>query len=323
MPDDADFAALADPYRRELLVHCYRMLGSFHDAEDAVQEVYLRAWRGLDGFEGRSSVRTWLYRIATRVCLTALEKRERRVLPSGLGGPTEDVNTIPLERRPEVPWLEPFPDRAVFDDPADPAVAVAHRESVRLAFVAALQTLPARQRAALLLCDVVRLSARDAATALEMTTAAVNSALQRARAQLAAERPVEGEVAMTAEESRTLAAYISAFEGGDVAALADLLRQDVALEMPPVPGWFAGRPAVLEFIGGRVMAPTNRWRLIPVRANGCPAAISYRRGDDGRDHMHGVQVLEMIDGRIAHLYVFLDALHDERLLRGFDVPTVL
>lgn len=323
MPDEADFAALADPYRRELLAHCYRMLGSFHDAEDAVQEVYLRAWRGLDRFEARASIRTWLYRIATRVCLTALDRSERRVLPSGLGGPAEDVAAVPLERRPEVPWLEPFPDRAGFDGSDDPAVAVVQRDSIRLAFVAALQTLPARQRAALLLCDVVRLSAREAAAALEMSTAAVNSALQRARAQLSADRPVESEVTMTADETRTLAAYISAFEGGDVPALADLLRHDVALEMPPVPGWFAGRRAVLDFLGQRLQVPANRSRLLPARANGCPAAISYRRGEDGRDHVHAVHVIEMIDGRIARLYVFLDALHDDRLLRGFDVPAVL
>ena len=183
MSTDAGFTAAIDPYRGQLLAHCYRMLGSFHDAEDALQETLLRAWRGFDRFEGRSSVRTWLYRIATNVCLTAAESRQRRVLPSGLGTAQADgMAPVAAEQR-DVPWLEPFPDRAYAADPADIATG---RESMRLAFVAALQNLPARQRAALLLRDVVGLSAAEIAELLDLSVTAVNSALQRARAHVEA-----------------------------------------------------------------------------------------------------------------------------------------
>jgi RNA polymerase sigma-70 factor (ECF subfamily) len=299
---DPEFAATVEPYRRELLAHCYRMLGSYHDAEDAVQEALLRAWRGYDRFEGRSSVRTWLYRIATRVCLTAADSRERRVLPAGIGAPTTDGSAPLAARRPEVPWLEPIPDAAFAPDPAD---VVTTRETTRLAFVAALQSLPARQRAALLLRDVVGLSAAEVAEQLDLSVPAVTSALQRARAQV--EQHPE-EVVVAGVDESVLDKYVAAFEQADLAALAALLRRDVALQMPPVPTWFAGRDAVLGFFAARPLRVPGDGgrRLLATRANGCPAVATYVRQDDGTYAPHSIQVLETIDGQIAHIYAFVD-----------------
>jgi RNA polymerase sigma-70 factor (ECF subfamily) len=312
---DPGFAAVVDPHRRELLAHCYRMLGSYHDAEDAVQETLLRAWRGYDRFEGRSSVRTWLYRIATRVCLTAADNRERRVLPAGLADPATDGAVPPSARRPEVPWLEPIPDAAFGPDPAD---VVATRETTRLAFVAALQDLPARQRAALLLRDVVGLSAAEVAEQLELSVAAVTSALQRARAQVGWSRQVE-EVAVAEVDETLLARYVAAFEQGDLPALAALLREDVQLQMPPIPTWYAGRDAVLGFYAARPLrAPAGR-RLVPTRANGCPAVGTYLLQEDGSYAGHSLQVLDTADGEITHIYAFLDL----AVFRAFGLPLAL
>jgi RNA polymerase sigma-70 factor, ECF subfamily len=315
MPVSADprFAQLTDPHRRELLAHCYRMLGSFHDAEDAVQETYLRAWRAFDQFEGRSSVRTWLYRIATRVCLTAAENRERRVLPSGLGAPLAD-GSAPLDtRRPELPWLEPIPDTAL--DATDPATIVVRRESTRLAFIAALQQLPARQRAALLLRDVAALSAIEVAELLDLSTAAVNSALQRARAHVAAGPRREDVVMSAGVEDDVLKRYIDAFERGDITAFAALLRHDVEIEMPPIPTWFAGRDAVVEFYATRAMSGPAR-RVVATRANGCPALASYLPDGSGGFVAHNIQVLEVRDGAVQHIYAFLDT----DLFAAFGLP---
>jgi RNA polymerase sigma-70 factor (ECF subfamily) len=298
---EPDFASLVDPYRRELLAHCYRMLGSYHDAEDALQDTLLRAWRGFGQFEGRSSVRTWLYRIATRVCLTAADSRERRVLPSGIGDPVED-GTAPLaSRRPEVPWLEPIPDHAFAPDPAD---VVTSRETTRLAFVAALQNLPARQRAALLLRDVVGLSAAEVAELLDLSTVAVNSALLRARARIEL-RPRSEEAVVNNVDESLLEQYITAYENGDLPALAALLRHDVELEMPPIPTWFAGRDAVVEFYAYRPLR-SPRPRLLATRANGCPAVASYHLEPGGTYAAHSIQVLETAGGKVTHIYSFLD-----------------
>jgi RNA polymerase sigma-70 factor (ECF subfamily) len=298
---EPDFVSLVDPHRRELLAHCYRMLGSYHDAEDALQDTLLRAWRGFGQFEGRSSVRTWLYRIATRVCLTANDSRERRVLPSGIGDPLEDGAAPLASRRPEVPWLEPIPDRAFAPDPAD---VVTSREMTRLAFVAALQNLPARQRAALLLRDAVGLSAAEVAALLDLSTTAVNSALQRARAHIQDQPPLE-EAVVDEIDQTLLERYMTAYENADLPALAAILRRDVELEMPPIPTWFTGRAAVLEFFATRPLRSPGR-RVLATRANGCPALASYGLEPDGTYAAHSIQVLETMDGSITHIYSFLD-----------------
>ena len=301
---DREFAATVEPYRRELLAHCYRMLGSYHDAEDAVQETLLRAWRGYDRFEGRSSVRTWLYRIATRVCLTAADSRERRVLPAGIGSPETDGSAPLAARRQEVPWLEPIPDATFAPDPAD---VVTSRETTRLAFVAALQSLPARQRAALLLRDVVGLSAAEVAEQLDLSVPAVTSALQRARAQVEQDQHPE-EVVVGGVDETVLDKYVDAFERADLEALTALLRHDVQLQMPPIPTWFAGRDAVLAFFATRPLRVPgdDRRRLLVTRANGCPAVGSYIRQEDGTYAPHSIQVLDTVDGQITHIYAFLD-----------------
>jgi RNA polymerase sigma-70 factor (ECF subfamily) len=315
---EPEFAQLADPYRRELLVHCYRMLGSFHDAEDAVQETYLRAWRGSAQFEQRASMRTWLYRIATRVCLTALENKGRRVLPSGLGGASDDPTVSLAGRRSDVPWLSPLPDAAVGSAADDPAVIAGRRDSTRLAFIAALQQLPARQRAALVLRDVLAWPAADVAELLDLSVAAVNSALQRARAQLARATPSEEQIVMTPDiDTEVLERFVAAFESADVAGLSALLRHDVELEMPPIPTWFTGRKTVAGFLGGRVCGK-GRARLVATRANGCPAAATYLIDEVGALRAHSIQVLEIDDGAITHIYSFLDP----ELFAGFGLPAV-
>src|SRR6478672_11532543 len=262
-----DFASLTGQYRGELLAYCYRMLGSAEEAEDLVQETYLRAWRSYDGFEGRSSMRTWLYRIATNACLTAIERRGRRPLPSGLGGPAENSD-VPLVAGPEVPWLQPFADALLTGGSEDPAVVTASRAGIRLAFVAALQYLSARQRAVLVLRDVLEWPAAQVADLLGTTATAVNSMLRRARAQLAQVLPAEDEVTEPAEPGRRalLDRFAAAFENADARALAELLREDVALEMPPMPAWFAGRPAATRFFETHVLAAPGLFRMVPTMA---------------------------------------------------------
>jgi len=302
-----DFTSLAGQFRGELLAHCYRMLGSAEEAEDLVQETYLRAWRSFDGFEGRSSMRTWLYRIATNACLTAIERRGRRPLPSGLGGPGEDP-AAPLVAAVEVPWLEPLPDALLAAEHADPAAVAVARAGIRLALVAALQYLSARQRAVLILRDVLEWPAAQVADLLGTTTTAVNSMLRRARAQLAQALPGEDAVTEPAEPDRRalLDRFAAAFENADVGALAELLREDVALEMPPMPTWFAGREAVTRFFGLNVLTAPGLFRMVPTMANGQPAFAAYRRGSDGAYEAHGVQVLTVTTTGVARLVVFLD-----------------
>lgn len=308
MADTEEFARLAEPFRPELLAHCYRMLGSVQDAEDVVQETYLRAWRSYGGFEGRSSLRQWLYRIATNACLRALEQGSRRSLPSGLGGPG-DHPTLPLATaQSEVRWLQPLPGALLGTQPDDPATVAASRGSVRLAFVAALQHLPARQRAVLILRDVLAWRAADVAELLGTTAAAVNSALQRARAQLAQVAPVEDEIGEPAEPARRalLDRYVAAFETADGSALEQLLREDVELEMPPFVTWFAGRQAVMRFFSSQVLTGPGQFRMVPTTANGQLAAAAYARGRDDVYHPHAVHVLSLTSTGIARIVVFLD-----------------
>src|SRR4249920_4021983 len=260
-----DFTGLTGRFRGELLAHCYRMLGSAEEAEDLVQETYLRAWRSYEGFEGRASVRTWLYRIATNACLTALERRGRRPLPSGLGGPAEGPEA-PMAAGPEVPWLRPLPDALLAGEYEDPASVAVSREGIRLAFVAALQYLSARQRAVLIMRDVLQWPAAEVAELLGTTTTAVNSGLRRARAQLAEALPAEDELVEPAEPDRraVLDRFAAAIQDADGSALAELLREDVALEMPPLLTWFTGRQAVAPFVASHLLTEPGRLRLVPV-----------------------------------------------------------
>lgn len=303
MPVQEEFIAQAAPFRAELIAHCYRMLGSVHDAEDLVQETYLRGWRGYSNFEERAALRTWLYRIATTACLRALENRARRVLPAGLGSGSIDPE-VDLDGGDAAvhPWLEPLPDTYT------PESAFTARHSVRLAVVTAMQELPARQRAVLILRDVVQFSAAEVAELLETTPAAVNSALQRARTHLAEVAPTEDDVADPDDAAlrSLLDKYCAAFEGGDIAALTELLRADVKLEMPPHPVWFDGRDAVTRFLAARAFSEPGDVAMVPTTANAQPAVADYRRGADGVLAAHALHVLTAGDGGIAAITVFLE-----------------
>jgi RNA polymerase sigma-70 factor, ECF subfamily len=301
-----DFEDLAGQFRVELLAHCYRMLGSAEEAEDLVQETYLRAWRSYGSFEGRSSVRTWLYRIATNVCLTAIERRGRRPLPSGLGGPSDDP-AAPLAPSPDVPWLQPLPDALLAAQEHDPAAVAASRAGVRLALVAALQYLPARQRAVLILRDVLDWPAAQVADLLGTTTTAVNSGLRRARAQLARTLPAEDEITEPAEPERRalLDRFAAAFENGDASDLAELLRADATLEMPPMATWFAGRGTVTQFLA-TLFAEAGWFLMIPVTANGQPAFAAYRLEAAGGGRAHAVVVPEFTGQQISRIVIFID-----------------
>jgi RNA polymerase sigma-70 factor, ECF subfamily len=319
-----EFVRDTEPYRRELLAHCYRMLGSVDDAEDVVQETYLRAWRSYGGFEGRSSVRTWLYRIATNACLTDLDRRGRRPLPSGLGAPAE----YPGRAAPaaaaapaghEITWLQPIPDALVAPESADPAAVVAARDSLRLALVASLQYLPGRQRAVLLLRDVLALPAAEVGELLGISTAAVKSLLQRARARLEQVAPAADQLTEPTEPQRRaqLAQYTAAFENADAEALERLLREDAALEVTPSPTWYAGRAGCMPVLRAAVGGPGD-WRMLPTGANGQPAAAAYLRGDDGAYHAFGIAVLTPTATGVARIVVF----GDPGLLPKFGFPLV-
>jgi RNA polymerase sigma-70 factor, ECF subfamily len=297
--DNADFSVATEPYRRELLAHCYRMTGSLHDAEDLVQETFLRAWKAYDRFEGKSSVRTWLHRIATNTCLTALEGRQRRPLPTGLGAPSSDP-TGELIERAEVPWLEPLPD---------PSVIVGSRESVRLAFIAALQHLSPRQRAVLLLREVLQWKAAEVADAIGASTAAVNSLLQRARSQLQAAGPSSDDRLTdpdSADAQDRLTRYIAAFEAYDIDRLAKLFTSEAIWEMPPFDGWYQGPQAIAALIHQQCPAEApGDMRLLPLTANGQPAAAMYMR--DGEQHVpFQLHVLDMRADGVSHVVAFLD-----------------
>jgi RNA polymerase sigma-70 factor, ECF subfamily len=308
-PQD-EFLVQAEPHRRELLAHCYRMTGSLHDAEDLVQETYLRAWKSYSGFKGQSSLRTWLYRIATNTCLTALEGRQRRPLPSGLGTPSSDPAGELIERH-EVRWLEPLAD--LYDDPTDPSVIVGSREAVRLAFVAALQHLSPRQRAVLVLRDVLQWKAAEVANAIGTSTAAVNSLLQRARAQLDAVGPSADDAPQAPDSPETqdrLARYIAAFEAYDIDRLVEMFTEEAIWEMPPFDGWYQGRQAIATLTRQQCPAEApGDMRFIPTMANGQPAAALYMRDFDGDGTTHVAFQLHVLDvgaDGISHVVAFLD-----------------
>jgi RNA polymerase sigma-70 factor, ECF subfamily len=312
VPAQEDFIEQAAPFRTELIAHCYRMLGSIHDAEDLVQETYLRGWRGYQSFEERAALRTWLYRIATTACLRALENRARRVLPAGLGDGSIDPDASLDANGSSHDWLEPIPDMLT------PETAFTARQSVRLAVMTALQELPARQRAVLILRDVVQFSAAEVAELLETTPAAVNSSLQRARAHLAEVSPTEESVSEPddAERRELLDRYCAAFENADMAALTELLQADVKLEMPPVPVWFTGRDTVMRFLVARAFTKAGDIVMVPTAANGQPAVAEYRRSADDVMRAHSIHILTTGAAGIAAITVFLDP----ALFTAFGLP---
>jgi RNA polymerase sigma-70 factor, ECF subfamily len=305
-----EFAEL-EQHRRELTAHCYRMLGSPFEAEDAVQETLLRAWKNIDRFEGRSALRSWLYRIATNVCLDMLEGRERRARPMDLGPAGEPI--IENLHTPEVPWLQPVPDSSV----ADPAEAVASRDTIRLAFIAALQHLPPRQRAVLILCEVLRWKATEVAELLETSVPSVNSALQRARATLE-ERDLSPESDFDEPDPELLGRYVAAFEAYDFDALTSLIHEDAIQSMPPFDLWLSGREDIFTWWGGAGIGCKGS-RVIPVEsANGSPALGQYKPSESGDGYdPWALQVLELSGGRVAELTFFLDV---ETLFPLFGLP---
>jgi RNA polymerase sigma-70 factor (ECF subfamily) len=306
-----------EQHRVELTAYCYRMLGSI-EAEDAVQETFIRAWRGFERFEGRAALRSWLYRIATNVCFDMLEGRKRRARPMDLG-PAREPIAENLNTLPEVTWIEPMPDGRVVPD-GDPAEVVAARESLRLAFVAALQHLPPRQRAVLILCEVLRWKASEVSELLETSVASVNSALQRARATLEASNVTPSSTAPSVEaaDAELLRRYVDAFERYDMEALTSLIHEDATQSMPPFDMWLAGRDDILSWWVG----PGNGCRgsrVIPVMsANGAPAFGQYKPSETGDVYEPwALQVLEIEDGRIVELTFFLET---EKLFPRFGLP---
>jgi RNA polymerase sigma-70 factor (ECF subfamily) len=304
----SDFDAATAPFRHELVVHCYRMLGSVHEAEDLAQETLIRAWKARDRYdEQRASLRTWLYRIATNACLTALKGQVRRPLPSGLGSASVDPDS-PLVPDFEVPWLQPLPGSYLGQHQGDPLSRTTERAGVRLALIAAMQLLPPRQRAVLVLRDVLEFSAAEVAAQLDTSTAAVNSALQRARAALVAAAPRENALREPDDRAvrETIERYIRAFESADVDTLVTLLTEDAVLEMPPVPLWYAGRVDYGRFISRVFTMRGTGWRMVPTSANSQPALVAYCPDDAGVLRLHTLQVLTVTTEGIAHNVVFQD-----------------
>jgi len=320
-PADHELERELEQHRRQLTGYCYRMLGSAFEAEDAVQETMLRAWRSIDRFEGRAALSSWLYRIATNVCLTMLDGRKRRAQPMDFGpagSPAVDAAT--LVTHPEATWLEPIPDGLVLPVDSDPAELAMARETLRLAFVAALQHLPARQRAVLILREVLRWQASEVAELLDTSVASVNSALQRARATLA-DRDVTvsdpAPAAMDADDQALLARYCDAFEEFDIDALVALLHEEATLSMPPFEFWLQGRDALRDWYLG-TGSHCRGSRLVPIVANGAPAFAQYRSsGPGGAFEPWALQVLDISDGRIVGIDTFLDT---ARMFPLFGVP---
>jgi RNA polymerase sigma-70 factor (ECF subfamily) len=325
MLGEAEFEAAVEPHRTELRVHCYRMLGSLEDAEDLVQETFLRAWRARASFGagGRLLVRAWLYRIATNACLDVLRRRPRRVTPDEVAPPGDP--SAPPAPPAELPWLQPFPDRLIAPAADEPGAAVVERETIELAFLAAIQHLPPRQRAVLILRDVVGTSAIDTAAALETSVVSVNSALQRARATLRErlpERRAEWTRAKSSDdaERELLRRYIEAHERADLDALAAVLRDDVRLTMPPHPTWFDGRDAILVAMQQAFDPDFGRLRAVLTGANLQPAAAHYlqRPGAPGYEPL-ALDVLRLEDGRIAEISSFASP----ELFGPFGLPPAL
>ncbi|MFE4591159.1 sigma-70 family RNA polymerase sigma factor [Streptomyces laurentii] len=306
-----------EKYRRELTGYCYRMLGSAFEAEDAVQDTMVRAWRSLDSFEGRSSLRSWLYRIATNVCLDSLNAGNRRARPMDLSEPTP-VAQARLNERPEITWLEPVPDGRVLPSVADPAETAVSRETVRLAFVAALQHLPPKQRAVLILREVLAWKASEVAELLGLTVASVNSALQRARATIQEQAPAVSDEAnpLDEEQKALLDRYVAAFEGYDMQALTTLLHEDATMSMPPYDLWLRGHEDIVGWMLG-VGEVCRGSKLVATVANGQPAFAHYHPDPEGGYAPWALIVLDLHDGKIGGMDFFLDT---KRWFPLFDLP---
>jgi RNA polymerase sigma-70 factor (ECF subfamily) len=323
--DEVAFAQLLAPLRNELRAHCYRMAGSLGDADDLLQESLVRAWRGLAGFEGRSSLRTWMYRVTTHACLDALEKKSARVLPSDVGAPVDPHASFDPPRD-DATWLEPCPDDLVLATPHTPESCIVARESVAFAFLVALQLLPPKQRAVLILRDVVGWQASECGELLDLSVAAVNSALQRARATLTSHRATARKTEPLLDDAATtelLARYVHAWEHADVDELVALLHADATLAMPPLSQWLLGAEAIGTSIAAMVFGPVGpgNFRLVPTRANALPAFAVYQRSADGSFHALALHVLELEarPSRIASLVAFMDP----RVMTTFGLPLAL
>jgi len=322
--DQEAFEQLVNPYRRQLLVHCYRILGSFEDAEDMLQETLVRVWKNLSSFEGRSSLRAWLYKIATNAALDALDSRRVRGLPRELYAQGDPTHPLPPPAK-EINWVEPIPEEWIDGQPdIYPEARYEVRESITLAFVAALQKLPGRQRAVILLCDVMGWSSFEASEILDMTTGAVNSALQRARETL--KQPAERKTRpahLNKQLSTLLAQYVAAWETADSAALIAVLREDVALTMPPLPVWFGGRTDVKKFLDGYLFKSSDPFkvRLEAVRANGSPAFATYQMDETGIYRAAALHILTIENGQIAEINDYLT--FDGQLFTRFNLDLVV
>ena len=318
---EAGLDAALEQHRRELTAHCYRMLGSSFEAEDAVQETMVRAWRGYEAFEGRAALRSWLYRIATNVCLDMLNGRKRRARPMDLASPST-ADTPVGATLPESEWVLPVPDGRVLTTDGDPAALAEARETIRLAFIAALQHLPPRQRAVLLLRDVVRWKATEVAELLGTTDASVNSALQRARSTIAASNLSDTDPVLPMDDAQQalLTRYVDAFERYDMESLTSLIHEDATQSMPPYEMWLRGRHEILTFWQTQGAACAGS-RLVPTVANGKPAFGQYRRSATGGGHdPWALQILDIADGELVELSFFLDT---ETLFPLFGLPAHL
>lgn len=318
--DTAAFDKLVASHRRQLQAHCYRMMGSVHDAEDLAQEALLRAWRGIGAFEGRSSFRTWLYRVTTNTCLDALRQRAPRILPTSAGHAIQHAGQMEGPTSPTL-WLEPFPDAALPTEDAGPEATLTTKQSVSLAFLHVLQQLPPKQRAVLLLREVLGFSAGETAEVLELTVAAVNSALQRARETLdGSPPPLDQDV--TPNQEALLGRYLGAWQTGDIPGLVAVLKQDARLSMPPLAAWFQGRDVIGRALGDMVLTPGSSgvFTLVPTRANGLPAFGVYRLHRESNQRVgEALHVLLLEDGAVEEIVAFLDP----RLFARFGLPAAL
>ena len=300
-----DFSRQIEPYRREIQAHCYRMLGSIHDAEDMVQETFLRAWTRRETFTQAVSLRAWLYKIATNICLDTLKRQKRRGIPQTLQSGSSANDPIPASIMEPI-WLDPYPDELLIADDERPEQRMILKENISIAFLAMLHTLPPRQRIALILSDVLDWKASEIAQMMDTTVLAVKSALHRARTRLA-ELPTYIEPPDNAAAQAALDAYVQAWENADIDLLITLLRDDAVFSMPPTPAWYQGRENIRVLVSKTVLGGSDaagRWRLLPTRANGQPAFGLYRVGDDGRYQGYGIQVLTFDRGLLTDIITF-------------------